>query len=564
MKKLAITLFVLVALSLSTVPGLAQDDIPMGGTVLVQASPQSSWERNFNPYAPSPTEGAVRFVYEPLLVFNPVDGGAATPWLVEEYMYSDDMLMLTFKLREGVMWSDGEAFDADDVIFSFNLFKEYPATDRRAVWDFLEAVEKVDDYTVEFTLNKVFGEAFYELGLCLMVPEHVWSEIEDPVLFTNPEPIATGPFANVTNFSEQVFELCRNEYYWQEGKPYVDCLRFPAYTDNDAANLALIDDDLDWVGNFIPDVDVTYVEVNPETHGYYFWPGGAPHQVYMNTTAAPFDDLNFRIALSKGINYDAVINIGEYGYPIPISPTGLGPRYADWISEEAEAIAEEMGIGGYDPDGAVAILDENGYVDADGDGWRDLPNGDPIEFDIQVVNGWTDWVTSAQIVTQNYQDIGLNANLSTPEYGAWIDNLNNGTYDMSWSWATAGRTPWNYYRNMLDSAFIQDDGTVIQQLWSRWTSDEVDQLLIDFVGTADTDEQMDILGQIQVAFVENVPVIPLYPAPAWYEYNTTRVTGFPTEDDYYAQGSPWENEGGALITSLTIHCIDDVSCGQGE
>jgi peptide/nickel transport system substrate-binding protein len=62
-------------------------------------------------------------------------------------------------------------------------------------------------------------------------------------------------------------------------------------------------------------------------------------------------------------------------------------------------------------------------------------------------------------------------------------------------------------------------------------------------------------------YVENMPAIPLFPGPTWYEYTTYRFTGFPTEDNYYAQGSPWERNSAAIVIS-TIHCIDDSACGQ--
>ena len=72
---------------------------------------------------------------------------------------------------------------------------------------------------------------------------------------------------------------------------------------------------------------------------------------------------------------------------------------------------------------------------------------------------------------------------------------------------------------------------------------------------------MDIVNQLQMLYVENMPAIPLFPGPTWYEYTTYRFTGFPTEDNYYAQGSPWERNS-AMIVISTIHCVDDMACGQ--
>jgi len=257
-----------------------------------------------------------------------------------------------------------------------------------------------------------------------------------------------------------------------------------------------------------------------------------------------------------GINYEDVVNIGMYGYTEPANATGIGPAHESWLSQEALDLVAEMGLGNYNPDAA-------GYVDTDGDGVRDLPDGSPLEFKLQVVEGWNDWITSVQVIGQSYQELGLNAGVESVDFGTLFENLQNGTYDTSMGWSTGGRTPWNFYRNTLESSLIAEDGTAGGQLWGRWTSDETDQHLKDFVATADLAEQKAIINKLQKAYIENIVAIPLFYQPTWYEYNTLRFTGFPTPDNYYAQGSPWDNnEARLLIVATRIHCKDNTSCGQ--
>ena len=538
---------------------------PRGGTVVVSDGEQLIG-KNFNPFSADPLNFTDRFIYEPLLVFNPVDGGVATPWLASGYEYAEDLQSITFHVRDGVMWSDGEMLDAGDVAFTFNMFLEHPATDRAALSDFLDSVEVVDDMTVQFNLNRTYTLAHELIGTQSIVPEHNWADVEDYSLFLNEDPIGTGAMTTVADFNEQSYTLCRNENYWRvdesgEQLPYVDCIRQVLFQGNDPANLALINGDLDWVGNFVPDIEQTFIAQNPDKHGYYFWPGGATVQLYSNTSKEPFSDVNFRRALSMAIDYQAVTSIGMYGYTTPANAVGLGPRYDTWVNADAIAYADSTGQTRYNPEGAMALLDESGYVDSDGDGIRNLPGGDNIDFKVQVVNGWTDWVTSVQIMSQNFQDVGLSATVETPDFGAWFAALQNATYDVSIGWGTAGNTPYNYFRNLLLSELISDEGVANAETWGRWTSDEADALLSAFTETADMGTHMDIVNQLQMLYVENMPAIPLFPGPTWYEYTTYRFTGFPTEDNYYAQGSPWERNS-AMIVISTIHCIDDMACGQ--
>ena len=557
---LAVVIVVLLSISL-----VGAQMTPRGGTVVVSDGEQLVG-KNFNPFAPDPLNFTDRFIYEPMLIFNPVDGGVATPWLATGYEYGEDLQSVAFNIREGVMWSDGEMLDAGDVAFTFNLFLDVPATDKAAIGDFLESVEVVDDMTVKFNLNRVYTLAHELIGGQMIVPEHDWADVEDYALFTNSEPVGTGAMTTVADFNEQSYTLCRNESYWRvdesgEQLPYVDCIRQVLFQGNDPANLALINGELDWVGNFVPDIEQTFIAQNPEKHGYYFWPGGATVQLYSNTTKEPFSDVNFRRALSMAIDYDAVTSIGMYGYTSPANAVGLGPRYNSWVSADAIGYADSTGQTRYNPEGAMALLDEAGYVDSDGDGIRNMPGGDNIDFKVQVVNGWTDWVTSVQIMSQNFQDVGLSATVETPDFGAWFSALQNATYDVSIGWGTAGNTPYNYFRNLLLSELISDEGVANAETWGRWTSDEADALLSAFTETADMGAHMDIVNQLQMLYVENMPAIPLFPGPTWYEYTTYRFTGFPTEDNYYAQGSPWERNSAAIVIS-TIHCIDDMACGQ--
>ncbi|MGH2544695.1 MAG: ABC transporter substrate-binding protein, partial [Ardenticatenaceae bacterium] len=507
------------------------------------------WVRNFNPFAPDPLNTAANMLFEPMTIFNIAQNGEPTPWLATGYEYGDDLQSITFTLRDGVKWSDGEAFNADDVLFTFNMLQEYPALDKSAVWEILSGVEKGDDHTITFNLNTVYTLAHERIGALNIVPEHIWAEVEDPVTFTNENPVGTGPFTEIREFQDQVYLQCKNPHYWQEGKPKFDCLRLPANPGNEQAIAGMIAGDIQWAGHFVPDIEETYIAANPEHNHYYFAPNDTI-SLYMNTTKPPFDDLAFRRALSMAPDRDEIVAIASYGYAtVNDNPGGLTAIYRDWYNNEA--IEEHAPLGTFAPDEATAILDEAGYVDQDGDGWRDMPDGSPIAFKIQVVNGWTDWVTAVQMTAEYFQDIGLNAEVDTPDFGAWFSNLQAGTYDVSIGWGSVNPTPWNYYHDALHSAMIIEDAA--QGIsWSRWNSPETDQLIDDFVATTDVEEQQEIINQLQVAVMENVPFIPLFANPGWYEYNTTEFTGFPSEENNFARGMPFEGVAERLIVVTSI------------
>jgi len=546
----------------------AQDAVPRGGTVVVNESPQGSWVRNFSPYAPNPLPGTTRVIYDPLVVYNPVNGGEPTYWLATGSKYADDLKSVTSPRGDGVKWSDGEPFTAGDVVFSFDLFQKFPALDRGGLLAFVDSAEKVDDLTVKFNLKSVYTQAHILIGAMKPVPEHVWSKIDDPTTYTNDNPVATGAFTEVKDFSDQVYTLCRNPNYWQMGTdgkalPYVDCLQYPAYTDNNAANLALINGEMDWGGNFVPDLDTTYVAKDPE-HFHYFFYGGSPWVFMTNATKKPFDDVKFRWALDLAIDYDTISSTAENGYTTvdPLNASGIYPKWKDWVPDSVNQKIADMGLGTFNEERAGQILDDAGYK-LGSDGKRTMPDGSPIApFKIQIVNGWTDVVTAAQIISQGFQDIGLDASVITPDFGAWQNNLQAGTFDTSLAWSVWGVTPYDFYHNILGKDLLNSDtGVSTGQFQPRIYSDDLTAALQKFLLTTDVAQQKEIVGQLADYYVTNVVSSPLSPWPSWYEFSTLHFAGWPDKDNNFSLGSPWDDNG-TRVTANAIHCVDNTTCGQ--
>lgn len=262
----------------------------------------STWIRNFNPLFPQTTNRwpTINGIYEPLFIYTTINA-EIVPWLATEWSFNDDNTVLSFTTREGVEWSDGTPFTANDVAFTFNLFLEndaLPGNGARSVTPYLESIEATDDTTVVFTFTQPYTIGLYDIGAQMIVPQHVFSEVEDLTTYTNEEPVGTGPFTEVARFEQQVWELHRNPNYWQEGKPYFQGFQIPAYPDNAAINLATINGENDWAGNFIPDIEQVYVAENPEHFNYWFPSTGATVHLYLNTTVAPFDNVDVRKAIA--------------------------------------------------------------------------------------------------------------------------------------------------------------------------------------------------------------------------------------------------------------------------
>lgn len=529
------------AATASQAPAESQAAAPTGnmnGIMTVSVQQQPTWVRNFNPFSSAFLFPTVHGVYEPLMIYNVVKG-ELTPWLATEYKWSDDNKKLTFTLRDGVKWSDGQPFTANDVVFTFNLLQKTAglvgsgAVAVNGDNAYVESVSAPDEKTVEFTFKQVFTPGLYDIANQDIVAEHTWKDVPDATKFTNDNPVGTGPFTEVTVFQNQVYQVEKNPNYWQEGKPYIQGFRMPAYPGNDQANLATLNGENDLAANFIPDIEKTYVAKNPQTNGYWFPSVGATVMLYLNTTKAPFDNADVRKAISMAINREQIVKVAMYDYTKPADPTGLSDAFPNFKVADPNSLGDWTT---FNADKANQMLDAAGLKKG-ADGIRTLPDGTPLRYDLNVVSGWSDWVSSCQIMAQNLKTIGIDVTVKSYDFSAWIDRVQKGDFDMTIGWSSGGATPFNYYRGQMSKRTKMDIGTVAGENWHRYASEKGDQLLDQFAATSDPAQQKQIAEQLQRTFAEEAPAVPLFPGPSWYEYNTTRFEGFPTKDNPYAVGS---------------------------
>ncbi|HET9187554.1 MAG TPA: ABC transporter substrate-binding protein, partial [Acidothermaceae bacterium] len=120
--------------SASSSGGTATGAHKQGGTVTISNEAGQNWTCQFNPFNPAVNSLSVGFVYEPLVYVNSLKAGAETPMLASSYKWSDDKKSITFTIRDGVKWNDGQPMTADDVAFTFNLMKQNSALDLYSLW----------------------------------------------------------------------------------------------------------------------------------------------------------------------------------------------------------------------------------------------------------------------------------------------------------------------------------------------------------------------------------------------------------------------------------------------
>lgn len=484
----------------------------------------SNPQRNFNPFSPNKLDSG--YMFEPLMVINgrtcdPV------PWLAIAYRF-DTPTSLTFTLRQGVKWSDGQPFGPADVAYTLNLLKKTPALDTAGIGSYMSGVTTGAD-SVTVALTEPYAPLFDKIAATVIVPEHVWGKVADPQTFTNDEAIGTGPFT-VEKMDRQQLLLKRNPGYWQADKIKVERLGF---TNNEGGGpvdqLKLARGEYDTNSMFVPDIQKTYVAKDPE-HNKYWFPPGDTISLYLNLTKAPFDDLAFRKAISVAIDRQTIRDKAQFGYVETASQTGLRlPGQESWL----EPGLRDGGKLPFDTAAADQQLTAAGYARG-ADGVRTGKDGKPLTFTFQVPSGYTDWIQSAQIIQGNLRALGITVDVQSPAPENVESARARGEYDIVFGVHGKACDMYENFAGHLSSAMSAPVGQKAVSNFVRWNDRRTDSVLTQLRATTDEAAQKPLVTALQQVMVEQLPVIPLWYGGKWFEYSTRNAVGWPNAEDPYA------------------------------
>jgi len=436
------------------------------------ACPTEGWNRGAGQ-----TQGwfGINIIYvEGLLKSGPIfmrnDAVEPFPNLAKSWEWNEDGTELTMELIEGAKWSDGEPFDASDVMFTWEhiiLDPNVNSQTSRTTWQ-IEGedvmLEGVDDYTVKWTFPVPFPvQLFFSMDEnFLVVPEHFWGPLHpafnsdaDYDSFLNAVgpsdlPVPTmGPWVAVEYKTDEIMVLRRNPYYWKvdaAGKqlPYLDEVQFEKGTQGVGRTLSTMAGSADHSNLENPGVFIETLKRADEedAHFYVEWgPETLAFSLHLNQSATLgvkeerdaalrelFRDVNFRRALSQAIDRDGVAQAVVRGPFLRAFPGGLFPGSPYYQRESVVYYP-------YSPETSKTILADMGFEDTDGNGVLNWPADSPLAGDDLVIamNSYEDQVAGgniAEALVPLFAEIGIQINFRPLASTVGNDMVENGEWEM--------------------------------------------------------------------------------------------------------------------------------------
>ncbi len=476
MKRVTI-FFLLATLLLVGISGqlLAQGEDPQSGGTLRVAF-QNEWV-SLDPHTTSSYSSyqILNNVLEGLTFFD--DELNLVPWLAESWEQSEDGLTWTFRLREGIMFSNGREMTAEDVKWTWERFID-PATgsgNAGRVGPPETEIEVIDTYTIAVTHPGPFGifpqSIGFDMSSGIMAPESVEDDGTIRV------PIGTGPFkiSEVDGTTRILLE--RNEYYWQAPYPYLDAVEITPIPDDTVRETALLGGEIDWILAIAPQSYQGLVE-NPDVVV-----ATAPQLSYdyvgVNLTREPFSDVRVRQAIALAMDREQLCAAGFFGLCETIQgPIGSGsPWYFDYAPYDR------------DVERARELLAEAGY-----------PDGFEMELLPTVQYGET--VRAAQVLQQQLAEIGITATINAPEWAEWLELEGNFRYD-------AYICNWNGLIDADQYYYLQHHTDLVFN-FTGYSNPDFDALVDEGRSISDFEERYPIYEQANQILVDDAPYIYMY------------------------------------------------------
>ena len=513
-----------VCLSLIIMPGSAEEQQTQIDTIRIAIQKEMG---TFAPFNSSPNKSwdILSLVYDNLYEMD--THRVLQPSLATSYEISEDYTTYTFYLRDDVTWHDGEDFTSADVKFTLEMAANtVNSVNFTGPAKTIQEIATPDDYTVAITFQQPTSEVIMDtlFGYMPIVPEHLYAGLTEDEISTNPDlSVGTGPYKLVDFDVTSYYEFEANDDYFG-GTPVAKTIIMPIIEDKTANFTALKSHQVDASSVALTSEIVSQFQSDP-TLEVIPGVGYASKLLFLNESRAPFNDKEFRQALSKSLDIQTIMDTVLLGQGTVASPGFVSPNDKLYNPETPAHV--------YDAEGAEAQLEAAGYLDQDGDGFREDLEGNPMQLDLLVYSSNSVSIRACEMIVEYMGEVGINVNLRVLESGLldslvapnW-DGVEDGDYDMClWGWGDQFMTTPSRYVEQFHS-----DPTYGPSNLTRIKEPKCDAIMERIRDSLSLEEIYAAVDDMQIYLADHVTMVPLYFEDTSYAFDPSVYDGWKATD----------------------------------
>lgn len=554
-------------------PNALDNRVARADTVIFDLDRTIRNPRNFNWFTPGVKRlhGAHQAMWEPLFILD-FSTGELLPWLGVSVASNSSRDLWTLTLREGVTWSDGEDFNADDVVFTSNMVLDSDAASAREAIRFkaqVESVRKLGPLQVEFHLrqpNPIFDvENFGVVNFSsfLIMPEHLWKG-RDLGSFDFYPPVGTGPYT-LHSATTQRAVWDRNDDWWG-AKTGFRKLPEPKRLiwietggqENRAQMLAR--NDLDAGQHVELGIFEAIKYRNPNVAAWYAdfpfaWIDPCPRQLEINTTIPPWDDPRMRKAIASIIDRQQIIDIVYEGSTVPSKTMFV--QYGAMNPFIEALVVAGFGLPAHaDVKLGQAVIEQAGYRL----GKRGIyeKGGAPLSVKILANTASAEYTGTVDVLVEQLQRAGIDARAVPIEDGAfWGEAIPLGQYEMAYSWLSCGSVnePWSSMTRYTNAEIAPvGQRAPGYSNTGRWDTDAADRYtaIVAEIGSLPLGDPRApaLVVEAYTYLNSEMPFVPLVQAGKILTFNTTYWDGWPSAENFYVNPMHWWGSSHLIIHNL--------------
>ncbi|MCR2794294.1 ABC transporter substrate-binding protein [Microbacterium sp. zg.Y625] len=489
----------------------------------------SGFVDTFNPFVSiylTPTN-INRYVYE-YLVQNSAEDGSPTKGLADSWEVEDGGTTWVYTLQDDLVWSDDEPITSEDVVYTYEQMMTVPelaVANGNLVSNF-ESVEAPDDKTV--VINLKTPQAPNPGTEVPIVPEHIWSEIEDPATFANDaDVVGSGPYLLESYSANQSITLRANPNFWQ-GAPKIDRIQYVYYTNSDAQVQALRAGEVDFVSGLTP----TQLQALEGVDGIttHSGEGRRYHSISINhgtvtrdgqpygTGSEALKDVNVRQALRLGTDTETLLERVMEGRAEPAT-SFIPSSFPKWALP-----ADDEVIMSYDPEAAMAKLEEAGWTEG-ADGIREK-DGTPLQLRLLVDADDLTEQSIAEYFVPWMEEIGVRIAVESTDGDTISARSVSGDYDLYFSgWSINPDPDYQLGINLCSTLPTGTDGSG-GTTQDGYCNPEFDELYAQQRSELDEDARREIVREMLAMNYTDTAQIATWYAHSLEAYRSDRFDGF--------------------------------------